>query len=451
MSTGLKAPHQPAHDRAETPPGTATGARRQETPSVLRWVAIWLFALVNWVVPKARRKVVVHSIPDLEDGIQAVLSELLDRGFEPIVLYDAPNTPKRFAKTFGDRPAGLVPRSSLRAALHFLTARYVFVTHGLFGHPVPPPWQCIVNLWHGEPPGKVVGRYEGQPSRHATMAPVLSQLGQAFRCAAFGLHPAQVPVLGAPRNDRMLRADGERIRAQLVPEAGGRPTFLWMPTFRATAPGRHQRVDVTRHSSVLPFEAEDIDRLDRWLAGRDALIVVKTHPLNADELPHGLHAIRVLSQEDIEGRGLTVYPLLAAFDGLITDISSVWIDYLLLRRPVVFAFPDIDQYRRFRGISLEPYESWIPGPLTRSVDALMDALGALLDGRDEFQAARNEALLRMHRFRDDRSAVRVADRALEAAQAMTHPRLSSLRRGEASRVGDQPQVQDNDLPLGSAP
>ena len=36
--------------------------------------------------------------------------------------------------------------------------------------------------------------------------------------------------------------------------------------------------------------------------------------------------------------------------GLITDISSVWIDFLLRGRPMIFAFPDLKQYRSNRGL-----------------------------------------------------------------------------------------------------
>ncbi|HEX6445340.1 MAG TPA: CDP-glycerol glycerophosphotransferase family protein [Streptosporangiales bacterium] len=377
-----------------------------------RRIASHVFAVLNWLVPKARRKVVLHSIPDLEDGIQSVLSLMLARGFEPVVLFDAPNTRERFRRIVGDRPVRFVHKDSAAAALHFLTARYVFVTHGLYGHPAPPPWQCVVNLWHGEPPGKVVGRYEGEPTRHATMSPVLSGLGQAYRCTAFGMHPSRVPVLGAPRNDRMLRADPELARTRLVPEAMDRTVFLWLPTFRRTVPGRYQRADVRGGSSVLPFGADDVKRLDEWLDARGALVVVKAHPASGDELPGELKAIRALTQAELESFDLTVYTMLAAFDGLITDISSVWVDYLLLDRPIVFAFPDIEQYRATRGISLEPYESWVPGPLVRSVDALMDAVGAILDGRDEFRATRDLARRRTHRYCDDRSTARVVDHAM---------------------------------------
>lgn len=397
------------------------GGVRRVRRSLGRRIAIALFTALNWVVPKARRKVLVHGIPDLEDGTRSVLAELIRRGLTPVVVVGSASSPERYAKVFGKGRALVAPTDSLRAAWHFLTAKYVFVTHGLFASPRPPTRQCVVNLWHGEPPGKVAGRYEDHRDQHATVAPVLSGLGQAFRCTEFGLPPSRVPVLGAPRNDRMLQADRASVKRRLVPCGYQKPTYLWMPTFRSTVPGRHQRTDVGSRYPALPFNPGDVRRLDEWLTRHDTLVVVKAHPAAADDLPTGLESIRFLSQADLEERDLTVYTALAGSDGLITDLSSVWIDYLLLRRPIVFAFPDIDEYRASRGISLEPYESWVPGPFVRSVDALTDALGALLAGQDDFSAPRELALCRRHRYHDDRSAKRVIDHAMARCDTRSRP------------------------------
>jgi len=104
-----------------------------------------------------------------------------------------------------------------------------------------------------------------------------------------------------------------------------------------------------------------------------------------------------------------VYTLLPAFDGLLTDVSSIWIDYLLLDKPLVFPFPDIQDYREGRGLGIEPYEHWVPGPFVRDLDGLLTALGDLVDGRDTMAQERRLARLRFHQHRDDGSAARLLD------------------------------------------
>jgi CDP-glycerol glycerophosphotransferase (TagB/SpsB family) len=117
----------------------------------------------------------------------------------------------------------------------------------------------------------------------------------------------------------------------------------------------------------------------------------------------------VLTQGDLERQGLTLYPALAAFDALITDMSSVWVDYLLLDKPMVFAFPDSDQYRNGRGLNLEPYDQWVPGPFAQDVDSLLSALGDVIDGRDPMAEERARTRVRFHQYLDDQSTVRLLD------------------------------------------
>ena len=61
-----------------------------------------------------------------------------------------------------------------------------------------------------------------------------------------------------------------------------------------------------------------------------------------------------------------------AADGLVTDASSVWIDYLLTQRPIIFAFPDIEEYRQRRGLNLAPTPRTAPGSSTPSLSVFLD-------------------------------------------------------------------------------
>jgi CDP-glycerol glycerophosphotransferase (TagB/SpsB family) len=235
----------------------------------------------------------------------------------------------------------------------------------------------------------------------------MSSIGQAYRSAEFGLHPSRVPILGAPRNDRLLLADSPKVRQLLFGPSSDKMTFLWMPTFRASIGGARACVDTTARHPGAPFSAEDLCTLDRWLTDRDLRVIVKRHPLDADVLPDQFNAIRPLEQAELNRSNLTTYTALTAFDALITDISSVWIDYLLLNRPIVFAFPDIDDYRANRGIIFEPYSLWVPGPFVKTMDELLEQLDLIASGQDDYKDARLLALRRHHKYSDASSAARV--------------------------------------------
>jgi len=365
--------------------------------------------LVNRLLPKTPDRVVLHSTIDLEDGVFAVAEELHARGWTATILLEQPSRAAEVRRHTGGA-VNTLPKRSLSGLLQFLSARYVMTTHNIYGNRQPPKSQIVVNLWHGDPPaGKVIGQLEpGQGPLRATYAPVPSRLARAFRCAEFGLHPLRIPVVGSPRNDRMLRSDGPAAR-RLLGEDPDRPVFLWLPSFRTMSLAGRTRSDVVQSHPGVPFAPADVEKLDAWLVQHDARIVLKLHPLDVAAFPGNYRAIRVVSQEEMQEHGLTVNTMAPAFDALLTDVSSIWVDYLLLDKPLIFAFPDIEAYRQGRGLGLEPYEDWVPGPFVRDIDSLIGALADLAEGRDPMARERGLARRRFHEHRDDRSAARLLD------------------------------------------
>jgi len=379
-------------------------------PRLIKRLIYLALDVINRVVPKVQDKVVLHSTIDLEDGVLAVLEELAMRGWSATVLLEEPARAGRL-KAIAPGPVRTVPKRSRRALLHYLTARYVMTTENIFGNRPPPDSQIVVNIWHGEPPTKVTARFfEGQGGLRCTYAPVCSTVGRAYRAAEFDLHPLRVPIVGAPRNDRMLRSDGAAVRRVLLGDEAGLPTLLWLPSFRSGHWGDQVRVDTGGdHHPGVPFPLTQVRRLDEHLAARGARLVVKLHPHDVSSFAGDFRAIQVLSQEQMQAQGLTLYPALPAFDGLITDMSSIWVDYLLLDRPMVFAFPDVADYRNGRGLNLEPYEDWVPGPFVRTMDQLIAAVDDVVDGRDPMAEERGRARRRFHQFADDGSTARLLD------------------------------------------
>jgi CDP-glycerol glycerophosphotransferase len=379
-------------------------------PSVVRRLSWAVISVANRMVPKKSRQVALHSTIDLEDGVVALIDELATRGHRSVVLLEDPNR-AALLRALTSTPIVTVKRRSLRGLLQYLRSPYVVTTENLFGDPPPPGSQVIVNIWHGEPPTKVTGRFAGNGRGfNATYAPVCSTVGRAYRAAEFGMSPLQVPIVGAPRNDRMLRVDAQSVRRSMLGPDAERATFLWLPSFRTGQWGDRQRSDAghEQHPGV-PYPAPEVRALDDWLAQHGARMVVKLHPHDAASFTGDFQAIRVLTQEEMYSKAFTIYTLLPAFDALITDVSSVWVDYLLLDKPLIFAFPDVQEYREGRGLNLEPFEHWVPGPFTKTMQELIDSLADVLEGRDPMKDERSRARVRFHHYRDDRSAARLLD------------------------------------------
>lgn len=181
--------------------------------------------LANRVAPKDASRLVLHSSVDVEDGVLALVAAASRRGLRSTVLLeDARNASRVHELSHGRTEA--VPKRSLRGLLRFVGTRNVFTTSNVYGDRTPPATQVVVSLWHGEPPTKVTSRFEGHGGLHGTYAPVCSTVGRAYRSAEFDIPPLRVPIIGAPRNDRMLQADRAVLRGALLGPDVDRTVFL---------------------------------------------------------------------------------------------------------------------------------------------------------------------------------------------------------------------------------
>lgn len=295
------------------------------------------------------------------------------------------------------------------------------------------------NLWHGVPLKKIEGDIE-QPDHELVRArrgPLRTRLwlkllrpefterydlvlatgpAAAERLgSAFGMPAERILTAGYPRTDalldphavqRWLTAAERRIAEELdAHRHDGRRVLLYMPTFR----------DWNNQSTrTIPIDWVAMNALLRELG---AVLYCKLHPNDCSSLPplEACDRIRVLPSS------VDMYPLLARTDALVTDYSSIYFDYLLLDRPIVFYAYDLEEYQR-RGRSLyDRYDDVTPGARVDTAASLEATVGALL--RDyEAESAR---------WRDARAAVRARFFTHVDANAGARLRAAVLQRLDA--------------------
>ncbi len=261
-----------------------------------------------------------------------------------------------------------VAKHSARGFWLTLRARVLVVTHG-FGdvNRYATSGAFVVQLWHGIPLKKLhldspaALRIRGVPDHRAVRAllarayrfagrgidlfPVASELVAPRIATAFGVPPSRVVALGDIRDDALLnrpaaevRAAGRGLLAAAVgPIDAATRVVLYAPTWRdgANDPGAPT--------------LEEWAMIARWLEARDAVLLVRAHPLGLGDYAGGpttSDRIRMLGSREL----VDVTPALAGVDALVTDYSSIAYDYALTDGPVVFLAPDVELYARARGL-----------------------------------------------------------------------------------------------------
>ena len=80
-----------------------------------------------------------------------------------------------------------------------------------------------------------------------------------------------------------------------------------------------------------------------------------------------------------------LYPLLGTADFLLTDYSSVWIDYCILKRPIGFVMNDIQEYKTSRGITIENLDEKLPGTIIDTLDKLLAFIEKPISNTDNIE------------------------------------------------------------------
>jgi len=171
----------------------------------------------------------------------------------------------------------------------------------------------------------------------------------------YEIYAGKVADIGYPRTDLTLETNGEEVRKTLnIPL--DKKVILYAPTWRGTV-GKENDT-----SQVLLDEVMDIQKS----MGDDYIVLLKSHYFTFEYFKKNkLDHLCVPNWYDTN-------KLLAAVDILITDYSSIFFDFLPLKKPVLFYMIDHQEYEAERGFYLDINN--LPGPVCESLNELIDKL-----------------------------------------------------------------------------
>lgn len=316
-----------------------------------------------------------------------------------------------------------------------LQAGLIVVTHG-FGdvHRYGVDGAVTVQLWHGAPLKKVqadspavvgagLGRLPGvgavmrwayrRSNGRISLLPTSSEVFKPSLVSAFALDETRVRVLGEPRTDLLFTGSvAERIaasRALLAShfgDLGNRRVLLYAPTWRNGEP-----------DPAIPDDA-DWRRIEDLCERHDCLMVVRPHRLGVGDYTYTSDRVRLLPASE----QMDSMPLLWGLSALITDYSSMLVDYAVTGQPLVLLAPDLEHYRDSRGLYVD-YDELAGGSWSHSWAEVVDRLDDLFSDPAQLAAAQAHTRKLAERFHVHTDGCN-ADRVVAAAAELVAQRFS---------------------------
>jgi CDP-glycerol glycerophosphotransferase (TagB/SpsB family) len=249
----------------------------------------------------------------------------------------------------------------------------------------------------------------GFEAEHYDLTIATSQESRKTMLSAFDELPAfrsnkNVVVTGYPRNDVLLDAWWSDDNCPYLENIKGIVDFTfvicYLPTWR--------RQDIGRKQDLLFDYGFDIDEVEALLTRIDAILIMKVHERGAElalHPEHGDRKSRIFTPSDTALPD--IYPLLKRVNILITDYSSVYFDFLLLDRPIIFAPFDLHEFVGLDGQELfYDYDEVTPGPKATDWKRVLEFVERNLQS-DDYRIQRKEICQRFNEFRDCKNSERV--------------------------------------------
>ena len=207
-------------------------------------------------------------------------------------------------------------------------------------------------------------------------------------------------VSGYPRNDYLLSERDYNIEL-LYPSSTSYNTILQMrnwglkivlyaPTFRKNG------------NNAISFNSLDLQQLSEYAVRENLVFVFKFHAQNLSLTLEDKYENLICFESDAD-----IQPLMKIADILITDYSSVYFDYLLLERPILFFAYDLKVYlEQDRGFLLD-YNQITPGPKCKTPNELLHSLKIFLEKPNWYAADRVRVRKLAYKYTDKKASDRI--------------------------------------------
>lgn len=262
---------------------------------------------------------------------------------------------------------------SLSSFKKLATSKYVFLNDNFF----PLAFMNfksdtkVIQLWHAPGASKKFGGSVASPDEIEMLLKIgentdylisSSKNIEDYYSEAFQIDKEKIKALGLPRLDYYFENhDLNKIKSDFCKKynvESNKKIILYAPTFR----------DEKKYNNVLNFL--DLKKFNDVL-GDEYILALRLHPKIMDFYDDAIES----SENYID---CSNYPseqeLMMISDVLITDYSSIMIEFAILDKPILFFVYDLDNYLTTERGFYYDFKKTVPGKLVYNSDELIDAI-----------------------------------------------------------------------------
>lgn len=277
--------------------------------------------------------------------------------------------------------------------------------------------QVYVNTWHGTPLKsmgyEMVDGNSGSANTernflHADYLLSANEIMTRMYLKSYkleGILPGQVIEEGYPRNDLLLNTERKN-EYNLLENYGvsidkDKKIILFAPTWRENENGG---------AEVNPEELLGVkELLEKEIDTEKYQILIKPHQYVYKQLKDLEEYKGLLVPATVDAN-----ELMSVVDILISDYSSIFLDYMVLERPVLFYIPDLESYKEKRGLDLQPED--LPGPYSDNLLDVADYINNIEKIQEKYFDSYQSMKKRVCKYDDGNVSKRIIDIVFEGRQ-----------------------------------
>ncbi|WP_286229694.1 CDP-glycerol glycerophosphotransferase family protein [Neobacillus mesonae] len=273
----------------------------------------------------------------------------------------------------------------------------------------PKKDQVYINTWHGTPlksmgfdiPGNpsnsrnvvrnfLSADYLLSPNEHTT-----NMFMNSYKLK--GIYNGEILQEGYPRIDLTYHSDSEQVKAHLA-ELGleidtNKQTILYAPTWKGANVAKAKN-DMFQIIADLTYIKNQV--------GQDYNLLIKVHPYLYNTAREYEEIKDLLIPDWIDTN-----ELLSTVDLLITDYSSIFFDFLVTDKPILFYVWDYDDYNEERGRYLSDDE--LPGPTLFTIQEVAFAIRDIEKVYNHYKDIYSQAKSRFTKHDDGKVTERIVN------------------------------------------